>query len=368
MKFLHTADWQIGMRAEGLGRAAERVRAARLEAGRKAMELARGEQVDFVVVAGDLFEDNAVARPLVQQTADILASAGCDVYLLPGNHDPLAPGSVWDHPAWAACERLFVLGDRDPIHRDGVTLYPCPLTEKYGLGDPTGHIAAHDAPGIRIGIAHGSLEGIAAADEYFPVAQDAAERAGLHYLALGHWHSTYPPVAEAQACRMAYSGTHEQSRFGERDSGNVLVVEVAESGAVRITPHRTGVLTWTSAEYEIASREDLERAVHDVNGAPNPGDTLTHVTLRGVLTPGAVELMNTISDLLETRFLHGRLDASGLRPSPEDDEWIERLPRGPVRQAATMLRDAAALPDDSQAVTASRALLELYMLAGEGDA
>ena len=60
MKFLHTADFQIGMRAAMLGEKGERVRMARLESARRVVELARHEQVDVVLVAGDTFEDNGV--------------------------------------------------------------------------------------------------------------------------------------------------------------------------------------------------------------------------------------------------------------------------------------------------------------------
>jgi hypothetical protein len=39
MRFLHTADWQIGMKAAALGDAGARVREERLVAGRRVVEL-----------------------------------------------------------------------------------------------------------------------------------------------------------------------------------------------------------------------------------------------------------------------------------------------------------------------------------------
>jgi DNA repair exonuclease SbcCD nuclease subunit len=94
MRFLHTADWQIGMKAAVLGDAGARVREERLAAGRRVVETAKSHDVDFLLVAGDLFEDNAVDRVLVQKVADILNSFGGPVFVIPGNHDPLVPGSV----------------------------------------------------------------------------------------------------------------------------------------------------------------------------------------------------------------------------------------------------------------------------------
>jgi type I restriction enzyme R subunit len=51
------------------------------------------------------YKHNGVDRVLVQKVADILAGFGGMVYVIPGNHDPLVPGSVWEHPAWKSMSR-----------------------------------------------------------------------------------------------------------------------------------------------------------------------------------------------------------------------------------------------------------------------
>jgi len=115
MKFLHTADWQIGMKAEFVGSAGERVRNERLSAGQRVVEAAESHGAEFILVAGDLFENNAVDRTLVQRTADILAQFPGPVYLIAGNHDPLVPGSVWDHPVWDSFDNLLAMTAEEPV-------------------------------------------------------------------------------------------------------------------------------------------------------------------------------------------------------------------------------------------------------------
>ena len=66
MKYLHTADWQIGMRVSHVGEAGARVREERLAAARRVVEAAREGAADFMLVAGDTFEDNGVDRVLIQ--------------------------------------------------------------------------------------------------------------------------------------------------------------------------------------------------------------------------------------------------------------------------------------------------------------
>ncbi len=194
MKFIHTADWQLGMKAAHVGEAAARVREERLAAARRVVGVARDHGAEFVLIAGDTFEDNGVERALIQKVADILGSSHVPVYLIPGNHDPLTPGSVWEHPAWKSMEHVHVLREEKPVDIPGGILYPCPVKDKRSRKDPTAWIPSEDEGAIRIGLAHGTVEGVPQPEPDHPIARDAASRAGLDYLALGHWHSTatYP--------------------------------------------------------------------------------------------------------------------------------------------------------------------------------
>ncbi len=370
MRFLHTADWQMGMKAEHVGEVGDKVRRARLEAAERVMAAARREEVDFVVVAGDLFEDNAVEGILVQQVVDILDGAGRPVYVIPGNHDPLVPGSVWEHPAWSGAGDLHVLRRAEPVEAAEGLLFPCPLTGKFSPGDPTAWIDATGEERVCVGVAHGTVEGIPADTVDFPIPRDAAERRGLDYLAVGHWHSTSLfPTADG-ACRMAYSGTHEPTRFGERDSGNVLVVEIPARGEPpEVSRVPTGVLGWEKIERTVQAPEDLEALVGEIETRDGADKTLLWVVLRGLLPPGAGHWLQRIEELLQARFLHGRLDDTGLLPSPGDEAWIDALPAGYLREAAARLRDRALAGDGGggEAEIARLALLELFAIArGEG--
>ncbi len=369
MKFIHTADWQIGMKAAHVGAVGGRIREARLEAARRVIEVAASHSAEFILLAGDTFEDNGVDRVLVQKTADILGKSPVPVCVIPGNHDPLVPGSVWDHPAWGEQEKIRVLKAPEPVEIPGGTLYPCPVLEKHSRKDPTAWIDATQSDGLRIGIAHGTVEGMPQAAPDHPVPRDAAQRTGLDYLALGHWHSTAPYEDPPGTVRMAYSGTHETTRFGERDSGNALLVEIPRPGAPpTITPLRTGNLTWLTLEQEIAQQGDLARVRTLVEQAQIPDRTLIEVRLSGLL-PGSVGAeLGRLKEVLESRFLYHRLDTDGLRPAPEDEAWLEGLPQGVLREAALQLRElaaaeqaAASTPEASPRV-ATQALMELYAL------
>ena len=362
MRFLHTGDWQIGMKAAALGDAGARVREERLAAGRRVIETANSHDVDFLLVAGDLFEDNAVDRVLVQKVVDILNSFGGPVYVIPGNHDPLVPGSVWDHLAWRSASNVHVLFEEVSVDVPGGILYPCPVKEKHSGRNPTSWIPSEGDGGIRIGMAHGTVEGVRLDEPDYPIPRDAAQRAGLDFLALGHWHSYGTYSTPDGTAHMAYSGTHETTKFGERESGNVLIVEILSAGAPpTITPVRTARLDWVAIERDLREHGDLVRVREHLESLENPGNTLVDVSLSGLLMADERAELDHIEQILGSRFVWGKFDTSRLRPSPEDESWITNLPLGIIRDAAMRLRDT---PGTSSEI-AARALMELCAIVAE---
>ena len=374
LKFIHTADWQIGMKAARVGVVGQRVRAERLAAARRVIEVATAHRADFIIVAGDTFEDNAVDRVLVQQVADILGSFAGPVYIISGNHDPLVPGSVWTHPAWKSYENLHLLTEPQPVEIAGATLYPCPLFEKYSLKDPTRWINATDDRQIAIGIGHGTVEGVQSELDY-PIARDAAARAGLDYLGLGHWHSFASYESADGAIRMAYSGTHETTKFGERDSGNAILVEIAERGAVpKLTPIRTGGLLWKQMDHRFNEAGAAARLRAEIEALPDASKTLLDLRIEGVLEQEDQAELARLDELLRARFLYARCDTSRLAPKPGDLRWLEMLPVGVLRESAQRLQSlsdsaySADRPDYATPTVATRALLELYRMVREDGA
>ena len=372
IRFIHTADWQIGMKAAHVGSSAETVRGERLKAARRVVEAARQREVDFLLVAGDTFEDNAVDRVLVQKVVDTLAQFRGPVYIIPGNHDPLVPGSVWDHRAWQSSPHVRVLTEAAPVEVGGGTLYPSPVFQKHSLNDPTRWISAHDSAGIAIGMAHGTVEGVSQDVADYPIHRDAAGRGGLDYLALGHWHSTAFFPDTSGATRMAYSGTHETTRFGERDSGNVLLVEIDKRGAPpQLTTIRTGGLRWELREEELREASDATRLRETIDAWSDPGTTLLDLRLKGVTYRESQAELLRIDEVLKARFLYGRVDPASLVPAPNDDRWLDDVPVGVLQAVAKRLQalstpaTAADRPEGVSSEVAMRAMLELYRIIQE---
>jgi DNA repair exonuclease SbcCD nuclease subunit len=248
------------------------------------------------------------------------------------------------------------------------------VKDKRSRKDPTAWIPSGEAGAIRVGLAHGTVEGVPQPEPDHPIPRDSAARAGLDYLALGHWHSTSFYPAPDGSVRMAYCGTHETTSFGERDSGNILVVEIAGPGASpATTPVRTGGLTWKVVEKDVREPGNLLRVRQEIESQDNPGSTLLELRLKGLLAAGERGELSHIEDIMtSSRFLFARVDSSGLRPSPEDANWLASLPPGILQNVAARLQElsdpryAGERPADASPEVASRALMELYALMTGG--
>src|SRR3954451_8613989 len=134
MRFLHTADWQLGMTRHFLnGEAQPRYSAARRDVVAGLGAVAAQTGAEFVVVAGDVFEHNQLDPQVVAQSLEAMRAITVPVYLLPGNHDPLDAGSVYTSALFrSACPDNVTVLDRAGVHdvRAGVQIVSAPWRSK----------------------------------------------------------------------------------------------------------------------------------------------------------------------------------------------------------------------------------------------
>ncbi len=365
VRFLHTADWQMGMKALQAGEKAKEVRAKRFEAAARVVELAKLERVEFVLLAGDLFEHYDVDEAVVRKTVALLDSfSPIPVFVLPGNHDPLIAGGIWDRQSWQRVgDHVTLLREAEEIQvREEVALYPAPLKQKQSTLDPTAWMPARAAGDdrIRIGVAHGALD-VLPKRMNFPIAATRADEVGLDYLALGDWHGFM------QQGRTVYSGTMEQTSFSEKDPGNVIIVEISSARSEPVVSrHHLGALQWSEHEASIGDVTDVEELRKEVLGLGPLAAQLLRITphFDPASPPEVLDESRSLRDELqkEAFFLDWPVETLDALPEtpvtlPEGlladvDEGLGailegRIPEGPAREAASVapevLQEARAL-------------------------
>ena len=366
--FLHSGDWQLGMRRRYLGEDAQvRFDEARFAAIRRIGEIAARERCACVVVAGDVFESNAVDRRTVARALEALAAVPVPVVLLPGNHDPLDGASVWESPAFL---------DRCPDHvhvlRDATPLRVAPDLEVAGAvwrsKRPDRDLLAEalaelPPPGTatRVMLAHGAVDALSPdRDDASAIGLAAAEAAladgRIHYLALGDRHST---TAVGASGRIHYAGAPEPTDFDERDPGQALVVH-ADARRVEVRPERVAAWRFARrARVPLAGAPDLETLAAWLDAQPDKARTILRLSFEGSLDLRGRARLDAI--LERARDLFACVDVAEpeceLAVLPEDGDFEALSLSGFAARTVERLRAAAG--DDAR-----DALALLVRLAG----
>lgn len=271
MKFLHTADWHTGKTLKGRDRLEEQ----RAVLG-EIVRIAEEQQVDAVLIAGDLYDSvapSAQAQQRVVQTLLRLRQGGTEVIAIAGNHDH-APTFDAYRPLMGVAGITLVGGARPPgqggVIRfrarstgEDVQLAVLPfLTPRYAVRaaelvtqTPAENVRAYDdqirrlvdaltsgfgADTVNLAMSHltcvGGLfgGGERAAQSIFEYSVPAGIfPVSAHYVALGHLHRRQALPAH---CPVHYSGSPIAVDFGEQDNTSVVcLVEATPSTPARVT-------------------------------------------------------------------------------------------------------------------------------------
>jgi DNA repair exonuclease SbcCD nuclease subunit len=368
LTLVHTADWHLGMRFRGFRESDElELMRARLAVLENVFLVANRYQADAVLCAGDLFDGPKPEPQWWEGLLDVLtrrAAPGRPVFLLPGNHDPLLPESVWD-AAGPFRKRLpphVHVVDRDDFTfalKEGAILYAAPCRSTAGQKDLALCLPARESGDerIRIGLVHGSTFDMKGCQTNFPIAQDAAVRRGLDYLAIGDTHGfrVYPPDEHPTV----YPGAPEPTTFGDRDPGHVALVFVTQRRRVKV--QKEPVARWRWESVRVASLLELRALAARTDLAQRVIELTVDASLPAAEYEEAERLLLELQGTEAVRGKAGilKLDRSRLALDTRDIEPLFAHMPDAVQSAVKRLRE---LETGEDAETARRALYHLYSL------
>jgi DNA repair exonuclease SbcCD nuclease subunit len=198
---------------------------------RAVLAAARALQADAVILAGDTFEHNRLSSEILDRAGRLITEAGIPIVILPGNHDPAIPQSVFHRGALAGLPGLSVLG----VTHDAAVLFPALALEvwgnahrDYGDMDPLGAVRPRTSF-WQVAVAHGHFEPLP--DRSTPlrpswlIGADEIDATQADYVALGHW-NRHARVGSG-AVEAQYSGSPDHAgtvnRICLQRSGEVIV-------------------------------------------------------------------------------------------------------------------------------------------------
>ena len=286
VRFIHAADLHLGAPIRGLGALSEewatRLQTAIPEAYERVIEAALSRDVDFVVLAGDMFDASFSSYCdylLFFEGLEKLHQAGIPTYLVTGNHDPY---TSWVRNIARLPASAHLMGVGVPTfelyERDGEALCLIGGRSYYGQAWPAdegiaagitrqnaigalspAHPDAAGAP-FAIGIIHTGFEvdaSKAAVDEQALLAQD------IDYWACGHLHRhLVRPTFDDP--RIVFPGCVQGRDIKEMGERGCYLVELEEGVSPRLEFVPTASVAFHSLDVDVSAcltLPDVERLV-----------------------------------------------------------------------------------------------------------
>lgn len=271
MRFIHAADIHLDSPLNGLSAypdaPAEQLRSATRDAFTALVDLAVAEEVDFMVIAGDLYDgtwrDFNTGIFFVKEMGR-LKRAGIPVYTLFGNHDAESEMTrKLELP-----DNVHVFGPNKPqtFKVDGlaVALHGQSFKQRDVTTNLVTGYPAPTAGHFNIGVLHTALEGYASHATYAPCTVDELHAKGYDYWALGHVHEFEQWSGPST---IVFPGNLQGRNVRERGRRGAVAVAVNEAGDVAVERIFFDVLRWEHLTVDASDCETLEDVVRKTGQA-----------------------------------------------------------------------------------------------------
>lgn len=261
--FIHAADLHLDSPMSGLKHLPpsifKKLQESTFEAFTKIVDSAIFHNVDFIILAGDLFdgEDRSIrAQTRFRKEMERLAECGIAVYAVHGNHDHM--DGRWAHLPLPENVHIFSheVEVAKHIAENGTSVH------LYGFSYPKRHVAERmidqysreNGADLHIGILHGSFEGSSDHAQYAPFRINDLLEKDFDYWALGHIHKreiliSQPPVI--------YPGNIQGRNRKETGPKGCYLVELDSSGAKTEFLEAAPVI-WENAEIDASKSESYQ--------------------------------------------------------------------------------------------------------------
>jgi exonuclease SbcD len=351
MKFIHTADIHLDSPLSGLAAykdaPADLLRTVTRDAFTRLVDEAIEEAVDFMVIAGDLYDgswkDYNTGHFFCREMGR-LHKASIPVYLLLGNHD--ADSEMTKKLTLPPNVHQFETRKANTfrIEELKVVLHGRSYKEAATVENLAASYPAPVAGWLNIGVLHTALEGYAAHANYAPCSLAELSAKGYDYWALGHVHEH---AILQQDPWVVFPGNLQGRHVRETGARGAMLVTADESGIHSVERLLVDVLRWHVVDVDASESNSLEEVVRLVGRAfeslvaetPDKIYLSVRVCIKG-RTAAHGELFGLESQLREE--ILGQAAGLGI-----DRLWVEkvRIETEPITDAAHIAARSDAIAD-----------------------
>ncbi len=343
-------------------REAEKRRTELRGAFTSALMYAREKKADIFIISGDLFDSEYVTRDTRELLLREFAKCGdMKIFISPGNHDPLTPGSIYATAEFPENVHIFG-GERECVRLDdlGVDIYGFGFTGKNYLSSPVAGWSIQDKSRINILVCHGDMSG---GDTTGPISRQEIANSGFDYIALGHIHKPTGLLNE-NGVYYAYPGCIEGRGFDELGYKGAMFGTL-EKGNADIQLKRFSKSRYELATVDISGAREKLEALDIIRNAIRQytDDTALRLTLVGEVKNAFVILPNEIGKGCEYPYYIEIIDETFVAPDLGELEQSNTLKGIFVRK---LLEEMRSLDKESEEYRV-RALALKYGIAALED-
>ena len=318
IKIMHLGDFHMDCPFDALDREKAAIRQREIrQTIASALSYANEEQVDIVLMAGDLFDSHNSYYDTISFLKNEFSKTKAKIFIAPGNHDFYAEGSLYSTVDWPEHVHIFKTPAIERVEAiTGVFVYGAAFLSEHSPALLTG-FHAHVDDGLSLMVLHGDITSMAS--RYNPISKNDIEQSGLHYLALGHIHER-SQIKKLGKTSFAYSGCIEGRGFDETLEKGVYIGGVSKD-RVDLQFKRLCLRVYEVVELNITGVLNTEELIRYIESKlpPHGAENLCKL----VLTGDASFLIEP--DKIEEAF-HGRFFYLSVRDETRVPENIwERL-------------------------------------------
>ncbi len=278
VRFIHTSDLHLDSPFKGLSSwnrdLAARLKDAAFKSFKKIIDICIEEKVDFLIVAGDIFEsDNKSLTAQLRFVAELkrLSDKGISSYFVCGNHDPLKtwldviqlPENVYRFNSLEV-ERHIYMKDSIPVAgiygiSFGDKVVKENLALKYGLKDKS-------CP-FSIAVLHGTVGGAGPHENYAPFKVKDVKSKGFDYWALGHIHKRQ--VINEKDPVIIYPGNPQGRDFGETGAKGCTLVNVDSDNKMTVRFIPVQLIRFEEVEVTLGEEDKTDSLADKIQRARN---------------------------------------------------------------------------------------------------
>lgn len=278
ISFIHTGDIHLGLKFNNVSFSKDKAIARRNELWQTFQSIisyAMEKKVDFLFIAGDLYERDYFTLGDMKRVSDLLSmAADINVLISAGNHDSLYGGSLYNKVEWS--DNVTIFSD-EGIQKKyfkalNTTVYGYSWSRlEFRENTLFSELKIHNDY-KNILLLHGD---VSSKSNYLPLSIKDLENLDMDYIALGHIHK--PNIFNN---KIAYSGCPEPLDFSEDGGRGFIEGEIHQKGTtIEFIPFNKR--TFHNIELEIDGKDSYLDIVNKIKDHKTSSDDFYRFRIKG---------------------------------------------------------------------------------------